>query len=153
MDRTIYLSFHLSWVLGPFVHGSLKTSADTYGHAITHLKCGARIPSESSSCPGFERRFSWLQASPSLLSHWPSQVVPVLAAEWPSRERITPQPYVINTCQWSIQYGVSFKWASSELMVLSCYKCNPRVSPISQTDGSPVSTVVADYNCRTNVIL
>jgi len=34
----LYLSFHLSWVLGPFVHGrlqNLKTSEDTFGHDIT----------------------------------------------------------------------------------------------------------------------
>jgi len=33
----LYLSFHLSWVLGPFVHGrlqNLKTSEDTFGHDI-----------------------------------------------------------------------------------------------------------------------
>jgi len=35
----LYLSFHLSWVLGPFVHGRLlKTSKDTFGHDITPLK-------------------------------------------------------------------------------------------------------------------
>jgi len=36
----LYLSFHLSWVLGPFVHGklqNLKTSEDTFGHGITPL--------------------------------------------------------------------------------------------------------------------
>ena len=30
-----YLSFHLNWVWGPFVHGrlqNLKTSEDTFGH-------------------------------------------------------------------------------------------------------------------------
>ena len=34
----LYLSFHLSWVLGPFVHGALqnlKTSEDTFGHDVT----------------------------------------------------------------------------------------------------------------------
>ena len=34
------LSFHLSWVLGPFVHGRLqnqKTSEDTFGYGITPL--------------------------------------------------------------------------------------------------------------------
>jgi len=34
----LYLSFLLSWVLGPFVHGrlqNLKTSKDTFGHDIT----------------------------------------------------------------------------------------------------------------------
>jgi len=33
----LYLSFHLSWVLGPFVHGrlqNLKTSEDIFGHDI-----------------------------------------------------------------------------------------------------------------------
>jgi len=36
----LYLSFHLNWVLGPFVHGklqNLKTSKDTLGHDITSL--------------------------------------------------------------------------------------------------------------------
>jgi len=36
----LYLSFHLSWVLGSFVHGrlqNLKTSEDTFGHDITAL--------------------------------------------------------------------------------------------------------------------
>ena len=36
----LYLSFHLSQVLGPFVHGrlqNLKTSEDTLGHDITTL--------------------------------------------------------------------------------------------------------------------
>ena len=35
-----YLSFHLNWVLGPFVHGrlqNLKTSEDTLAHVITPL--------------------------------------------------------------------------------------------------------------------
>jgi len=39
----LYLSFHLSSALGPFVHGrlqNLKTSEDTFGHDITPLtKC------------------------------------------------------------------------------------------------------------------
>ena len=37
----LYLSFHLNWVLGPFVHGrlqNLKTSEDTFGHDITPLR-------------------------------------------------------------------------------------------------------------------
>jgi len=36
----LYLSLHLSWVLGPFVHGrfqSLKTGEDTFGHGLTRL--------------------------------------------------------------------------------------------------------------------
>ena len=36
----LYLSFHLSWVLGPSVHGrlqNLKASEDTFGHDITPL--------------------------------------------------------------------------------------------------------------------
>ena len=36
----LYLSFHLTWVLGPFVHGRLhnmQTSEDTFAHAITLL--------------------------------------------------------------------------------------------------------------------
>ena len=37
----LFLSFHLCWLLGPFVHGRLrimKTSEDTFGHDITPLK-------------------------------------------------------------------------------------------------------------------
>jgi len=37
----LYLSFHLSWVLGSFVYGrlqNLKTSKDTFGHGITSLR-------------------------------------------------------------------------------------------------------------------
>ena len=36
----LYLSFHLSWILGPFVHGSLRnlrTSEDTFAHDITPI--------------------------------------------------------------------------------------------------------------------
>ena len=36
----LYLSFHLSWVLGPFFHEklqNLKTSEDTFCHDITPL--------------------------------------------------------------------------------------------------------------------
>ena len=36
----LYLSFHLSWVMGPFVHGrlqNLKTSEDTFRHDIMPL--------------------------------------------------------------------------------------------------------------------
>jgi len=36
----LYLSFYLSWVLGPFVHVRLqnvKTSEDSFGHDITLL--------------------------------------------------------------------------------------------------------------------
>jgi len=36
----LYLSFHLNWVLGPFVHGglqNLQTSEVTFGHVITPL--------------------------------------------------------------------------------------------------------------------
>jgi len=36
----LYLSFHLSWVLGPFVHGrlqNLQTSEVTFAHVITLL--------------------------------------------------------------------------------------------------------------------
>jgi len=36
----LYLSFHLSWVLGPFVHGrfqNLQTSGATFVHVITLL--------------------------------------------------------------------------------------------------------------------
>ena len=36
----LYLSFHLNWVLGPFVHGrlqNLQTSEVTFAHAITPL--------------------------------------------------------------------------------------------------------------------
>ena len=39
----LYLSFHLSWVLGPFVHGRLQilqTSEVTFAHVITPLKVG-----------------------------------------------------------------------------------------------------------------
>ena len=41
----LYLSFHLTWVLGPFVHDrlqNLKTSEDTFGHNITPLEVGCR---------------------------------------------------------------------------------------------------------------
>jgi len=37
----LYLSFHLNWALGPFVHGrlqNLQTSEDTLAHVITPLK-------------------------------------------------------------------------------------------------------------------
>ena len=37
----LYLSFHLNWVLGPFVHGrlqNLQTSEVTFAHVITPLK-------------------------------------------------------------------------------------------------------------------
>jgi len=37
----LYLSFHLDWVLDPFVHGrlqNLKTSEVTFAHVITPLK-------------------------------------------------------------------------------------------------------------------
>jgi len=37
----LYLSFHLNWVLGPFVHGrlqNLQTSEVTLVHVITPLK-------------------------------------------------------------------------------------------------------------------
>jgi len=37
----LYLSFHLSWVLGPFVHGklqNLQTSEITFAHVITPLR-------------------------------------------------------------------------------------------------------------------
>jgi len=36
----LYLSFHLNWVLGPFVLGrlqNLQTSEDTFAHVITPL--------------------------------------------------------------------------------------------------------------------
>jgi len=36
----LYLSFHLNWVLGPFVPGrlqNLQTSEDTFAHVITSL--------------------------------------------------------------------------------------------------------------------
>jgi len=36
----LYLSFHLNWVLGPFVHGrlqNLRTSEVTFAHVITPL--------------------------------------------------------------------------------------------------------------------
>ena len=34
----LFLSFHLNWILGSFVHGqlhNLKTSEDTFGHGLT----------------------------------------------------------------------------------------------------------------------
>jgi len=37
----LYLSFHLNWVLGPFVPGrfqNLQTSEDTFAHVITPLR-------------------------------------------------------------------------------------------------------------------
>jgi len=37
----LYLSFHLNWVLGPFVHGrlqNLQTSEVTFAHGITPLR-------------------------------------------------------------------------------------------------------------------
>jgi len=40
----LYLSFYLSLVLGPFVHGrlqNLKTSEDTFDHDITSLRAEA----------------------------------------------------------------------------------------------------------------
>jgi len=36
----LYLSFHSSWVLGPFVHGRvqhLQTNEDTFGHVLISL--------------------------------------------------------------------------------------------------------------------
>ena len=36
----LYLSFHLKWVLGPFIHErlqNLKTNEDTFAHVITPL--------------------------------------------------------------------------------------------------------------------
>jgi len=39
--KGLYLSFHLNWVLGPFVHGrlqNLQTSEVTFAHVITPLK-------------------------------------------------------------------------------------------------------------------
>jgi len=35
-----FISFHLGWVLGPFIHGwlqNIKTSRDTFGHGLTPL--------------------------------------------------------------------------------------------------------------------
>ena len=43
----LYLSFHLSWVLGPFVHDRLqnmKTSEYTFGHDITPLIKETSLP-------------------------------------------------------------------------------------------------------------
>jgi len=40
----LYLSFHLSWVLGPFFHGrlhNLQTSEVTFVHVITPLTTAA----------------------------------------------------------------------------------------------------------------
>jgi len=35
----LYLSFHLNWVLGPFVHGRLQNPGEvTFVHFITPLK-------------------------------------------------------------------------------------------------------------------
>ena len=37
----LYLSFHLNWVMGPFVHGrlqNLQTSEVTFAHVITPLR-------------------------------------------------------------------------------------------------------------------
>jgi len=42
----LYLSFYLSWLLGPFAHGrlqNLKTSEDTFGHGTTPSKLFAII--------------------------------------------------------------------------------------------------------------
>ena len=39
----VYLSFHLNWILGPFVHGrlqNLQTSKVTFAHVITPLSLG-----------------------------------------------------------------------------------------------------------------
>jgi len=41
--KGLYLSFHLNWVLGPFVQGrlqNLKASEDTFGHDIIPLTKG-----------------------------------------------------------------------------------------------------------------
>jgi len=38
----LYLSFHLNWILGPFVHGSLQnlqTSEGAFAHVITPSTC------------------------------------------------------------------------------------------------------------------
>ena len=45
----LYLSFHLNWVLGPFVHGrlqNLQTSEVTFAHFITPLT----IPDTITDC-------------------------------------------------------------------------------------------------------
>ena len=42
----LYLSFHLNWVLGPFVHDrlqNLQTSEVTFGHDITPLSKGGPL--------------------------------------------------------------------------------------------------------------
>ena len=42
----LYLSFHLNWVLGPFVHGRLQnpqTSKVTFAHVITPLRRDAAL--------------------------------------------------------------------------------------------------------------
>jgi len=39
----LYLSFHLNWVLGPFIHGglqNLQTSEATFAYVITPLNIG-----------------------------------------------------------------------------------------------------------------
>jgi len=42
------LSFHLNWVLGPFLHGrlqNLQTSEVTFAHVITPLSCKQHLRS------------------------------------------------------------------------------------------------------------
>ena len=49
----LYLSFHLRWVLGPFVHGriqNLKTNEDTFGHDIAPLRFPSLMISALLTC-------------------------------------------------------------------------------------------------------
>ena len=45
----LYLSLHLNWVLGQFVHGrlqNLQTSEATFAHVITPLNVGRRFDAQ-----------------------------------------------------------------------------------------------------------
>jgi len=49
----LYLGFHLSWVLGPFVHGrlqNLKTSEATFGHELTSLNQNLLVEVGNIAC-------------------------------------------------------------------------------------------------------
>jgi len=62
----LYLSFHLDWVLGPFVHGrlqNLKRSEVTFAHVITPLDPGlsatvlSSLTTQPQSLPNLQEHF------------------------------------------------------------------------------------------------
>ena len=145
----LYLRFHLSWVLSPFVHGrlqNLKTNEDTFGHDITPLSMFMYISgitafaqpfTDSGSMPNLDNpQFSQPTPPPAYPSHTTLESQ-LLSLTEPTLSNVMPAQTILSTST-APPNSVYTPIVAQQQPTEPAYVIVPSVTPVQQQSWTPV---------------